>query len=722
MRALRRSRSLHLAAVGIAGVVALGGLLAIPESAVAAGTLHLDQANDDTAAAGPMAAAGGGSSQTFVAGSSGALSRVEIYEYWYGWDAQTLSIYPANGWGGADQSQPPLAVTPVSGSGGPAWITADFTEPAQLVAGQKYALVRNGPGQMLTTGDRYPSGNPNVGSSDMDWLFRTYLDWSARISGGPGTVTVPVGSAYSSTYALSGTPNPALTVAIGALPPGLTLTADGIAGTPTATGTYDFTVQASNADGAATTTGSITVRPRIIPAVPSAITIRPAHNSALVSWTAGDPGDDAATFTVTASPGGASCATTGSECTVEGLDAFTAYAFSVTASSAAGTTIPTAPVSATTTDVPLAPTGLVVTGTDGGVHLAWQAAVERGVPVVGYRVEVFDGSAWTLREETEGTAADVTGLVNGTEYRFRVSADSFDGRSDFALAQAVPVGPASAPTALSVVSGPGSAVLTWTNPADDGGSDLSGYDVEYRTVGGDWTAALSGASSPATVTGLVDGTAYQFRIRAISAAGPGLWTTDPGVADTVQPFTFTGSFAGTSEGDFSGGETLRIGAPVGFDATGLPVGASVVLELHSSPLVLATSTVGADGEVHISTSLPANAEIGEHRLVATISGGNLAPQSLSSDPFAVALIAAYPTDGTDPTDGIDPDGTATAGTDPTTGTGATTETATRVTATPESRLAHTGSAGTGEASLLALALLAAGGVLTTVRRRRTRRS
>ena len=43
------------------------------------------------------------------------------------------------------------------------------------------------------------------------------------------------------TYVLSGTPNPALTVVAGALPPGLTLTADGIAGTPTTTGTYDFT-------------------------------------------------------------------------------------------------------------------------------------------------------------------------------------------------------------------------------------------------------------------------------------------------------------------------------------------------------------------------------------------------------------------------------------------------------------------------------------------------
>lgn len=703
MRALRRSpaRSLRLAAVATAGVIALGGLLAVPATAVAAGTLHLDQANDDTGAAGPMAAAAGDTSQTFVAGSSGALSRVEIYEHWYGWDAQTLSIYPANGWGGADQSQPPLATTPVTGSGRPAWITADFAEPAQLVAGQKYALVRNGPGQMLTTGDRYPSGNPSVGSGDVDWIFRTHLDWSARISGGSGTVTVPVESAYSSTYALSGTPNPALTVVAGALPPGLTLTAEGIAGTPTTTGTYDFTVQASNADGAATTTGSITVRPRIAPAVPSAITVASARDSALVSWTTGDPGDDAATFTVTASPGGASCTTTGSACTVEGLDAGAAYSFSVTASSAAGTTTPTAPVAATTTDVPLPPTGLVATGTDGGAHLAWQAAVDRGTPVTGYRVEVFDGSGWIVVQDAPDTSADVAGLVNGTEYRFRVSADSIDGRSDSALAQAVPVGPASAPTVLSAVSGSASAVLSWSNPGNDGGSDVRGYEVEYRTVGGDWTPALSSASSPATVTGLVDGTAYQFRIRGVSAAGPGSWTNDPGVANTVQPFTFMGAFAG----DFSGSDrTVRTGAPVRFDATGLPVGATVVLELHSSPRVLATSTVGAGGEVHISTSLPTNAEIGEHQLVATISGDDLASQSLSSKPFAIALMVAAPIDGMDPTDGNNQDGTATAGTDPT-----------------GSRLAYTGSAGAQDALLLALALLAVGGVLTTVRRRRTRR-
>jgi hypothetical protein len=56
-----------------------------------------------------------------------------------------------------------------------------------------------------------------------------------------------VGTAYSFTYAATGTTPVAFNVTVGALPPGLTLSSAGVlAGTPITAGTYPGTVTASN--------------------------------------------------------------------------------------------------------------------------------------------------------------------------------------------------------------------------------------------------------------------------------------------------------------------------------------------------------------------------------------------------------------------------------------------------------------------------------------------
>ncbi|TNM37733.1 calcium-binding protein [Nocardioides albidus] len=61
----------------------------------------------------------------------------------------------------------------------------------------------------------------------------------------PATATV--GTPYSYTFTATGNPDPTFTVATGSLPDGLTLTSDGVlSGTPTGSGAFTFTVQASN--------------------------------------------------------------------------------------------------------------------------------------------------------------------------------------------------------------------------------------------------------------------------------------------------------------------------------------------------------------------------------------------------------------------------------------------------------------------------------------------
>ena len=75
-----------------------------------------------------------------------------------------------------------------------------------------------------------------------------------------------------------------------------------------------------------------------------------------------------------------------------------------------------------------------------------------------------------------------------------------------------------APSAITVVAGNGSALVSWTAPAD-GGSAITGYTVTASPGGASVTVA--GTVTSATVSGLSNGTAYTFVVVAINAVGKG---------------------------------------------------------------------------------------------------------------------------------------------------------------------------------------------------------
>ena len=104
------------------------------------------------------------------------------------------------------------------------------------------------------------------------------------------------------------------------------------------------------------------------PSAPTGVKATAGNGSAAVSWTAATAnGSPVTRYTVTSSPGGKTCTTTGAvSCTVAGLSNGTAYTFTVTATNAVGTSPPSAPSGSVT---PVAPVidRVAVVGTDNGL-------------------------------------------------------------------------------------------------------------------------------------------------------------------------------------------------------------------------------------------------------------------------------------------------------------------------------------------------------------------
>jgi len=177
--------------------------------------------------------------------------------------------------------------------------------------------------------------------------------------------------------------------------------------------------------------------------------------------------------------------------------------------------------------MPGSPTGLALTAGDARIAVAWTAPEDKGNPALnGYKVEYSDdgGTTWNAwGHRGTGTSATITGLTNGTAYRVRVAAVNTTGLSGYAEATTTPAGPPTAPQNLALAPGDEQLTATWDAPANDGGSAITEYTVQYRS-GGSWRADnVSISGTTATITGLTNDREYQVRVSAVnepSGSGP----------------------------------------------------------------------------------------------------------------------------------------------------------------------------------------------------------
>ena len=297
----------------------------------------------------------------------------------------------------------------------------------------------------------------------------------------------------------------------------------------TANTTYHVRAYATNSEGTAygdeLTFTTIAVA-STVPGAPTIGTATAGNAQASVAFTAPaiDGGSAITGYMASSSPGGLTGAGTASPITVTGLTNGTAYTFTVTATNANGTGPASSASNSVTPSAPLtvpgAPTIGTATAGNAQATITFTAPANNGgSAITGYTVTSSPGGFTATGSASPIT---VTGLSNGIAYTFTVTATNANGIGPASSASnsvtlSAPSTVPGAPTIGTATKGNAQAAVTFTAPASNGGSTITGYTVTSSPGG----IIATGSGSPITVTGLTNGTAYTFTVTATNVNGTG---------------------------------------------------------------------------------------------------------------------------------------------------------------------------------------------------------
>lgn len=273
----------------------------------------------------------------------------------------------------------------------------------------------------------------------------------------------------------------------------------------------------SNNGSSASSNPSNSVTPAGLPTAPTGVVGQRGDSSVLVSWAASSGnGDPVTNYTVTSTPGGKICTSSGLLCTVTGLTNGVPYTFKVVATNGVGSSAASAASAAVTPIAgPGAPTNVTAVAGNAQAVVSWLAPASNGGSVISSYVVTSSPEAHTC--QTSGAlSCTVLGLTNGTAYTFTVTATNASSNSlpSAPSAAVTPAGPPSAPTEVTASAGDSSAVISWLAPADNG-SAITSYVVTSSPGG----LVCNSTTTVCTLSGLTNGVSYTFSVVAKNAVG-----------------------------------------------------------------------------------------------------------------------------------------------------------------------------------------------------------
>lgn len=291
---------------------------------------------------------------------------------------------------------------------------------------------------------------------------------------------------------------------------------------------------------------------------------------------------------------------------------------------------------------PGAPTSVTAVAGNAQATVTFKAPTSNGgSAITGYTVTSSPAGGVDTNAGTTKLSHVITGLTNGTKYTFTVKATNAIGTGPASTASASVTPSATvpgAPTGVSAAAGNAKATVTFVAPASDGGSPITGYTVTSSPTGGvDSNANTTGLSH--VITGLTNGRAYTFTVKAKNAKGSSVASAPSNSVTPVAVATVPGAPTSVTAVGGNTQATVTFLAPTSNGGSAI-TGYTVI----SSPAGGVDSNAGTTGLSHVMTGL-ANGTAYTFTVVATNAIGSGSASSASNSVIP-ATVPDAPTGAT----------------------------------------------------------------------------